>query len=199
MSATESAEPLVLAPGDALLVVDIQHDFLPGGALGVAGGDAVIAPLNAAIDRFVAAGLPVLASRDWHPPDHCSFQPQGGRWPVHCVRDTRGAAFSAALRLPAAARIISKATEPDREAYSAFAGTPLESALRETGVRRLFIGGLATEYCVLQSVLDARRLGFDVVVLVDGICAIDRVDGDCALQSMWRACAAAARAMDLAA
>ena len=98
-----------MEPADALLLVDVQRDFLPGGALAVPHGDEVVAPLNRCIAAFEAQGLPIFATRDWHPPDHCSFHDQGGPWPVHCVRDTAGAGFAAALHLPASACIISKA------------------------------------------------------------------------------------------
>jgi nicotinamidase/pyrazinamidase len=160
-------------PGDALVIVDVQRDFLPGGALAVPGGDRVIAPLNRCAAHFAALGLPVVASRDWHPADHCSFAAQGGPWPPHCVAGTSGAAFAETLRLPPATETISKATTAERDAYSAFGGTPLEAWLRERGVRRLFVGGLATDYCVLQTVGDARERGFEVVVVEDAIAAVD--------------------------
>lgn len=164
--------------GDALLAVDVQVDFLPGGSLGVAGGDAILAPLNACIERFTALGLPVFASRDWHPANHVSFQSRGGPWPPHCVAGTAGAAFAAALRLPAAAGVISKATERDRDAYSAFDRTDLHPRLQAAGVRRLFIAGLATDYCVQASVVDACALGYAVVVLRDAIAAVEVQPGD---------------------
>lgn len=167
-----------LEPSDALVVVDVQYDFLPGGSLGVPGGDAVIAPLNEWLARFVAARLPVFATRDWHPPGHCSFRDEGGIWPVHCVSGTHGAEFARELNLPADARIVSKATERGVEAYSAFAGTDLDRRLREAGVRRFFIGGLATDYCVVNSVVDALKLGYAVVVLLDAIRAVDVTPGD---------------------
>jgi len=165
-------------PGDVLLVTDIQNDFLPGGRLAVAGGDEVVSPLNRYIDAFVAQKLPVFATRDWHPPGHCSFHAQGGPWPQHCVRGTPGAEFSAALKLPPGVTLISKATRKDQEAYSSFHGTDLGERLRAAGIRRLFIGGLTTDYCVLNSVKDARRLGFEVFVLADAIRAVDVQPGD---------------------
>ena len=164
--------------GDALLIVDVQYDFLPGGSLGVRGGDAVIAPLNGWIARFKAADLPIVATRDWHPPDHCSFVAQGGQWPSHCVADTPGARFHADLALPKNAALVSKATRRDAEAYSAFAGTDLDEHLRQWHVQRLFIGGLATDYCVVNTVADARRLGYTAVVLVDCIRAVNVEPGD---------------------
>ncbi len=175
--------------GDALLIVDVQNDFLPGGALAVPEGDAVIAPLNRMIDRFRARGLPVIATRDWHPANHCSFTSQGGPWPPHCVADTPGAAFAPALRLPDDAVIISKATNPDADAYSGFQGTDLAAKLRELGVGRLFVGGLATDYCVLHTVLDALEAGFDVTLLRDAVRAVNLRpdDGAQAIQRMREA------------
>jgi nicotinamidase/pyrazinamidase len=175
----ECSDPgLTLRTGDALVVVDVQADFLPGGALAIHDGEGVIAPLNRCIERFAARGLPVVATRDWHPANHCSFTAQGGSWPPHCVAGTSGAAFPAALHLPPAALIVSKGTAADREAYSGFAGSALESQLRAAGVGRLFVGGLATDYCVLNTVLDARALGFDVVVLDDAVAAVEAKPGD---------------------
>jgi len=167
-----------VGPGDALLVVDVQNDFLPRGALGIRGGDAVIAPLNAYIAYFRERGLPVFASRDWHPPDHCSFRAQGGPWPEHCVAGTRGAEFAPALDLPRDAPVVSKATESGRDAYSAFDGTDLDLQLRERGVRRVFIGGLATDYCIRWTALDALAKGYEAVVLVDAVRAVDVHPGD---------------------
>ena len=165
-------------PGDALLIVDVQNDFLPGGSLAVSHGDAVVPVLNRMIDVFMAQGLPVVATRDWHPQAHCSFGEQGGPWPPHCVAGTQGAAFAAALRLPADAVVISKATTPDKDAYSGFEGADLDQRLRGVGVRRLFVGGLATDYCVLNTVRDALRLGYDVCLLSDAIRAVDVQSGD---------------------
>lgn len=179
-------ERLPLGPGDALLLVDLQRDFMPGGALGVPDGDRVIAPANACIALFLGRGLPVIASRDWHPADHVSFPQRGGPWPVHCVAGSPGAAFDPRVALPAGIRVVSKATERDREAYSAFDGTWLRQELVAQGVRRLFIAGLATDYCVRATVHDALRLGLAAVVLRDAVCAVDvrPGDGDAALQEM---------------
>lgn len=167
-----------LRAGDALVLVDVQNDFLPGGSLAVPGGDGVIPPLNGWIARFRAARLPIFATRDWHPPDHCSFQSQGGPWPAHCVADSEGAAFAPGLALPSDARVISKANRREADAYSGFAGTDLDDRLRRAGVNRLFVGGLATDYCVLNTVKDALGLGYRVQLLTDGIRAVDARPGD---------------------
>ena len=124
---TETIQP---GPGDALVLVDVQNDFLPGGALAVEEGDLVVAPLNRCIEIFEDAGSPVYATRDWHPKDHCSFTEQGGPWPTHCVADTEGAAFAPTLALPARTVVISKATSQDKDAYSGFEGTDLAERLR---------------------------------------------------------------------
>jgi len=163
---------------DALIVVHVQRDFLPGGALAVQEGDAVVEPLNRWIDRFHAAGSPVFATRDWHPPDHCSFEAQGGPWPPHCVAGTAGAEFAPGLRLPEACTVISQASDPSREAYSGFDGTGLLQLLRQAGIRRLWIGGLATDYCVRATVLDAVRHGFEAHVLAEAIRAVEVEPGD---------------------
>ncbi len=163
---------------DALLVVDVQNDFLPGGSLAVPDGDAVVAPLNAWLARFAAAGRPIFATRDWHPADHCSFREFGGIWPAHCVAGTPGAAFAPGLALPASAQVVSKATRREADAYSGFSGTDLEERLRRAGVRRLFAGGLATDYCVLNSVRDALSLGYEVMLLRDAVRAVDVHPGD---------------------
>ena len=165
-------------PGDALLIVDVQNDFLPGGSLAVAGGDEVIPPLNEYARRFRAAGLPVAATRDWHPADHRSFAAAGGPWPPHCIAGTDGARLAAALELPADAAIVSKATTPERDAYSGFDGTGLAAELRRLGVDRVFVGGLATDYCVLDTVRDALREGFAAVLLTDAVRAVDVQPGD---------------------
>jgi nicotinamidase/pyrazinamidase len=175
--------------GDALLVVDMQRDFLPGGSLGVRDGDRVLAPVNRCIDLFVRLGLPVFASRDWHPPDHCSFRERGGPWPVHCVAGSAGAEFDSGLRLPTDVPVVSKATRAQHEAYSAFSGTDLRQRLEAVGAKRLFVAGLATDYCVLQTALDALRQGLQVILVRDAIAAVDAQpgDGERALAQMARA------------
>ena len=175
-----------LQDGDALIIVDLQNDFLPGGALGLTDGDQVVAPINACIDFFLTKGLPIIATRDWHPVNHCSFQDQGGPWPPHCVANTQGARFAAELRLPPDATIISKAADPGRDAYSGFEGTELEAVLRSHGVRRVFVGGLATDYCVLNTVKDALANRYQVYVLFDAVRAVNvhPGDGDKAIEEM---------------
>lgn len=186
-----------LHEGDALIVVDVQRDFLPGGSLAVPDGDAVLAPLNEYLRRFHDAGLPIVATRDWHPPDHCSFAVQGGPWPPHCVKDTPGAGFADALDLPEEAVIVSKATKVEADAYSGFDGTGLAERLREQGVERVFVGGLATDYCVRATVLDAREAGFEAVLLGDAVRAVgvEADDEEKALEDMRRA---GAQSTDLA-
>jgi len=164
--------------GDALILVDLQNDFLPGGPLAVPAGDAVITPLNRCIARFQRQGLPIFATRDWHPHEHCSFRSQGGPWPQHCVAGTPGAKFAAQLSVPAGARIISKATGAQTEAYSAFRGTDLAAQLKDLGCTRVLLGGLATDYCVKATALDARGAGLDVVVFEDAVRAVNLKPGD---------------------
>ncbi len=162
----------------ALVIVDVQNDFCPGGALAVRDGHAVIKPLNRCAALFAHAGALVIATRDWHPADHCSFREQGGPWPVHCVRDTPGAAFHPALRLPAGTLILSKAESPKVESYSFFGEPHLERPLAEHDIRRLFIGGLATDYCVKWTALDAVKRGLETFVFIDAIHGVDAQRGD---------------------
>ena len=170
--------PEELTAGDALVVVDVQNDFLPGGRLAVPQGDEVMPVLNRYIAAFVQKHLPIFATRDWHPPNHCSFQSEGGQWPSHCVMNTEGAAFAASLELPSSATIISKVTAPGKEAYSGFEGTDLAERLRQEGVRRLYVGGLATDYCVLNTAKDGLRHGFKVMLLKDAIAAVNVAPAD---------------------
>jgi len=167
-----------LSDRDTLLIVDVQADFLPRGRLAVPGGDAVVPALNGYLALARRKGLRVFASRDWHPLNHCSFREQGGPWPEHCVAGTPGAEFAQGLELPPDAVIISKAVAAGSDAYSAFAGTDLERLLRELRVTRLLVGGLATDYCVLNTVRDARKAGFEVLLLRDAIHAVNVKPGD---------------------
>ena len=168
----------VIDEKSALIIVDVQRDFCPGGSLPVPEGDEVIPLLNQYIRKFMQAGAPIFATRDWHPVNHISFKPQGGPWPPHCVQHTEGAEFHPGLNLPEGTKIVSKGIEPTREAYSGFEGTCLAEKLTKRGIRRLFIGGLATDYCVKNTVLDALDLGFDVVLLEDAIRGVDVTVGD---------------------
>ena len=183
---------------DVLLVVDVQRDFCPGGALAVPEGDAVIPVINALLPRFRR----VVFSRDWHPADHVSFaeEPSFGdlSWPPHCVQDTPGACFHPDLLVPEKSLIVSKATMVDQESYSAFSGTGLAERLR--GVNRLFVTGLATEYCVKATVLDGVRQGFAVLVITDAIRGINTPPGasEAALDAMREAGAIVVNAGELA-
>lgn len=168
-----------------LLVVDVQNDFCPGGALGVRGGDEVVPVLNDYIERFVQSGFPVLLTRDWHPPVTKHFKQYGGVWPPHCVRGARGAEFHPNLRTPQTAPVISKGMDPDQDSYSAFHGfdpngVALDRLLMQYGINHLYIGGLATDYCVLRSVQDALHLGYRVSVLADGSRGVGLRRGDIA-------------------
>ena len=162
-----------LQPGDALLIADVQNDFLPGGSLAVPHGGEIVPVLHRYLALFQSRKLPIFASRDWHPADHCSFRNQGGIWPPHCLAGSPGAGAPPDLPLPPSTVIVHKATAADKDAYSAFEGTTLDAALRARGVRRLFVGGLATDYCVLNTVRDAVTLGYAVVLLMDAIRAVN--------------------------
>ena len=161
----------------ALVVVDVQNDFCPGGALAVERGDEVVAPLNRLIEEFLRRGEPVYKSRDWHPPQTRHFADHGGTWPVHCVQGTRGAEFHEALLDDPRVRVVSKGLG-DEDNYSAFDGTALAEDLRREGVREVWVGGLATDYCVKQTVLDALRAGFRVRALPDAMRAVNLQPGD---------------------
>ncbi|UCD11515.1 MAG: nicotinate phosphoribosyltransferase [Nitrospinaceae bacterium] len=165
-------------PGDALVLIDPQNDFLPGGSLAVPHSGEILPVLNRYLDIFRQLSLPVFFTRDWHPADHCSFKEQGGPWPPHCVQGTPGAEFAAALGVSPSDAVISKAMHKDTEAYSDFDGTGFADRLKAAGIRRLFIGGLATDYCVLYTVRDGLKNGFQVCVLEDAIRAVDVNPGD---------------------
>jgi len=180
-------ESLRVQPGkDALIVVDVQRDFCPGGALAVPRGDEVVPVLN----RWLAVpGILKLATRDWHPPTHCSFKRNGGPWPEHCVAGTPGAELHPGLGGDALDATVNKGTEADREAYSGFDSPELLRRLRAARIRRLWIGGLATEYCVRATALDGRKHDFEVFLITDAIRGIELNRGDChkALQEMCEA------------
>jgi nicotinamidase/pyrazinamidase len=169
----------------ALLVVDVQRDFCAGGALEVPGGDRVVPPLNRRIEEALAGKWPIYASRDWHPPVTRHFKQYGGAWPIHCVQNTPGAAFHPDLRLPPSVVVITTGEAADDDGYSALGGYTPEGKsflddLRERQVQHLYVGGLATDYCVKASVLDARRAGLDVTVLTDAIAGVELQPGDSA-------------------
>lgn len=168
---------------DALIVVDVQNDFCPGGSLAVPEGDAVVPVLNEYMSRAADAGVPIFASRDWHPEHTRHFAAEGGPWPPHCVQGTPGAEFHPELRLPEGVAIVSKGMSTEDQGYSALEavlpdGQSLLEALRARGVEHIYIGGLATDYCVRATALDALKDGFITSVLVDASRAVDVQPGD---------------------
>jgi nicotinamidase/pyrazinamidase len=170
-------------PKSALIIVDVQNDFLPGGKLGVAGGEVVVAVFNRYIERFQARGLPIVATRDWHPAETVHFKQFGGLWPEHCVQGTEGAAFHPDLKLPPETIVISKGTAYQDDVYSAFQGhdergQPLAELLRQLGVEHLYLGGIATDYCARSTTLSGLESGFRVTVLVDAMRGINLQPGD---------------------
>jgi nicotinamidase/pyrazinamidase len=172
-------------PKQALIVVDVQNDFCPGGALAVAHGDEVVEPWNQVIDACRERGAPIYKSRDWHQPTTKHFKAYGGTWPVHCVQNTRGAEFHPALRDDPRMKVISKGLG-DTDCYSAFDETDLAAQLRDQAVEEVIIGGLATDYCVKNTVLDALKHGFKVKALKNAMRAVDLQpgDGDRAIEEM---------------
>jgi nicotinamidase/pyrazinamidase len=178
-----STSPPSFEPGDALLLVDPQNDFCPGGSLPVADGDKVMPVLSEWAAAAARAHVPVFVSRDWHPPKTTHFKEFGGAWPPHCVMGTHGAEFHPDLHLPADAIVVSKGMGETEDAYSAFqardaAGVGLSTLLHVEGVTHLFVGGLATDYCVRSSVLDALQAGLRVTLVPDGMRPVDVQPGD---------------------
>ncbi len=170
---------------EALLIVDVQNDFCPGGALAVPEGDKVASILNKYIRIFAKKNLPIIASRDWHPSKTKHFKPFGGLWPKHCRQRTSGAQFHPKLKLPKDTTIISKGMDPEEDSYSAFqavdaAGRELFTLLKKLSVKKIFIGGLATDYCVKFSVLDALKKGFKVYILTDAMKGVNLKPNDAA-------------------
>ena len=183
MSSTINIEP---NSGDALVIVDVQNDFLPGGSLAVPQGDQILPLLNKTIGIFKSKKLPIFATRDWHPIDHCSFKQQGGIWPVHCVADTNGAFFPEDLNISDEIVIISKAMNPQEEAYSGLESTDLDKRLKVLNINRVWLGGLATDYCVVNTVMDLISCGYKVNLLLDAIRAVNvnPEDGQNAIREM---------------
>jgi nicotinamidase/pyrazinamidase len=178
----------------ALILVDVQNDFCPGGALAVKEGDRVVPVLNRYIKKFSDAGLPIIATRDWHPQNTRHFKSDGGMWPPHCVRGTQGAEFHSRLELDDRVIVVSKGESPEADSYSGFEaqtsdGISLADLLRARGVKTIFVGGLATDYCVKHTVLDGLKQGFNVMLIEDAIRGVDANPGDSgrAMEEMARA------------
>ena len=167
----------------ALLVVDLQNDFCPGGALGVPDGDQIVPRINRMIELFERRGLPVLVTRDWHPPVTKHFKESGGAWPPHCIQGTKGARFHPDLKLPKEVVLLSKGMDPEQDSYSGFQalsaqGRDLESVIRDLAIDEIYVCGLATDYCVRATALDAVRRGLRIRVLKDAIKGVDLKPGD---------------------
>jgi nicotinamidase/pyrazinamidase len=177
----------LLGKEDALIIVDVQNDFCPGGALAIEKGDEIIPALNLWIEAARSAGAKIYASRDWHPKEHPSFEQNGGKWPPHCVQDTPGAGFHPDLDLPEDAAVVTKGVRFDVDQNSVFDNTGLGVHLKKQGVRRAYIGGLAEDVCVLASVLDGLREGFEVTLLSDATLPITPEGGQKALEEMKNA------------
>jgi nicotinamidase/pyrazinamidase len=181
---------------DALLVIDFQNDFCPGGALAVDGGDEIAEPIR----RLAGSGsFFIAATRDWHPPDHASFEPEGGPWPVHCVQGTAGAELHPAMGELDIDAIVDVGRERDDEGYSGFEKSELARILRENGVERVYVCGLATDYCVRASTIDACAEGFDTTLVEDAVRAVEVEpgDGERAIAEMKAAGAIVASSADL--
>ncbi|MEX0804927.1 MAG: bifunctional nicotinamidase/pyrazinamidase [Candidatus Binatia bacterium] len=179
---------------NALIIVDVQNDFCPGGALAVRDGDRVVPVLNRYIERFARDGAPIFATRDWHPPETNHFNTAGGPWPPHCVQGSKGAEFHPALKLGDATVVLSKGMAVDEDSYSGFHaadshGMALSVFLRQHGVEGIFVGGLATDYCVKHTVLDGLQQGFKVVLLKDGVRGVNLNpdDSEQAIEAMVKA------------
>ncbi|MGC8975403.1 MAG: nicotinamidase [Thermoprotei archaeon] len=182
----------------ALVVVDMQEDFCEGGSLPVTGCREIVSKINKYVDYFQKAGLTIVATRDWHPPNHVSFKERGGLWPAHCVAGSKGAQFVKELKLPEDVIVVSKATDPDTEAYSAFTLTPLHYILSTRGVKRLFVVGVATDYCVKETAMEALKLGYEVVVLTDAVAGVSEETSKKALDELVSEGAILASEEDLA-
>jgi nicotinamidase/pyrazinamidase len=179
---------------NALVIVDVQNDFCPGGALGVQDGDLIVPVLNKYIEKFAQAGVPIFFTRDWHPPRTTHFNTDGGSWPPHCVQGSKGAEFHPDLQLGSYTAVLSKGMAVDEDSYSGFEavdsrGLSLGEVLRQSGIDRIYVGGLATDYCVKQTVLDGLAQGFQVVLLQDGVAGVNLQpeDSDQAVEAMVKA------------
>ena len=183
----------------ALIVVDVQNDFCSGGALAVPEGDKVVYVLNDYIARFFAKEAAIFATRDWHPMHHVSFKEHCGLWMPHCVQRTKGADFHKDLKLPFGVEIISKGFLTEKDAYTGFEGTELERRLKHRGITRVFVGGLAADYCVKHTVLDALVRGFETYLLLDAIqgVSVKPTDSSEAVSEMQRAGAKAITLLDV--
>jgi len=173
----------------ALVVVDVQNDFCPGGKLGLAEGDKIVPVLNEYMKFFSKKNLSILVTRDWHPAKTIHFEKYGGKWPEHCIQGTRGAQFHPDLRLPKGAIIISKGIYPDKDGYSVFSGEDsggknFLAVLKDLAIDELFIGGLATDYCVRHTALDALAKGFKIWLLTDAIKGVDKQESQYAIREM---------------
>lgn len=168
----------------ALIIVDMQEDFCEGGSLPVPGCRKIISKVNKYVEYFQKAKLTIVATRDWHPPNHVSFRERGGPWPSHCVAGSEGARFVKELKLPEDLIVVSKATDPDVEAYSAFTLTPLHYILTLRGIKRIFVVGVATDYCVKETAMEALKLGYEVVVLTDATAGVSEETSKKALEEL---------------
>lgn len=173
----------------ALIVVDVQNDFCPGGSLAVTEGNEVVAPLNKLMKEFLDRGEPVYQTRDWHPEKTKHFASYGGTWPIHCVQNTHGAEFHPDLLNDPRITVISKGFDERADGYSGFDGTQLAQLLRDEGVNELWVGGLATDYCVKQTVIDGLQSGFKVKALADAMrpVNVNPDDGQKAVEEMREA------------
>jgi nicotinamidase/pyrazinamidase len=172
------SKPYKVSSKTALIIVDVQNDFCPGGALAVPEGDRVVPILNKYIQIFQTHDAPIVATRDWHPLNHSSFKPFGGIWPPHCIQDSPGAEFRSDLNLPNTSKLVSKGTDTKLEAYSGFQHTDLIEWLRARKIETVFVGGLATDYCVKNTVLDALKAGFKTIYLADASRGVNVKPGD---------------------
>jgi nicotinamidase/pyrazinamidase len=190
----------------ALLIVDVQNDFCPGGALGVPAGHKIVPTINKYIKIFSKKKYPVFATRDWHPVKTTHFKDFGGIWPVHCIQDTKGAAFHPDLKLPKEAILLYKGMNPNKDCYSAFHaedvnGVDLYGWMKRLDIRELYIAGLATDYCVKYTAIDALRHGFKVRILMDAIQGVNLKpdDSDEAIKKITKMGAKQIKLMDLTA